>query len=56
MKKGCDLECLATMTANHFLVDMEPAESGAQEFAAEHCDLVYDTIDFDGVVNDMTKF
>ena len=44
------------MTADHFLVYLEFTKSSAQMFAAAHCGLVYDAIDFDGMVNDVIKF
>ena len=44
------------MTADQFLVYIELMESSAQTFAAAHCGLIYDAINFDGAVNDVVKF
>ena len=44
------------MMADHFLVRIKITESAAQEFAAAHCDLVYDAVDFDGGVKDVIGF
>ena len=44
------------MIADHFLVRMKSMESDAQASSAAHCDLVYNAIEFDGMVNDVVKF
>ena len=44
------------MTVDQFMVRMRLTESDAYAFAAAHCDLVYNAIDFDGKVNDVIKF
>ena len=56
MEGDCGLKCQTAMTADYFLVRTKLLESSAQVFAAAHCGLVYDAIDFGGMVNDMVKF
>ena len=56
IKKGCNSKCQVLMIAEQFLVRTTLAGDSAQVFAAAHCDLVYDAIDFDGMVNDVIRF
>ena len=43
------------MIAEHFLVRINSMAGSAHMFAAEQCGLVYNEIDFDGMVNDVAK-
>ena len=55
IEENCTLKCQTEMIADHFLVRAELIESSARAFAATQCNLVYDAIDFDGMVNDVVK-
>ena len=54
--ENCDPKCQAATTANQLLVHPKSTESEAHAFAAEHCDLVYNKIDFDRMVNNVVKY